>query len=369
LKDEEAQALGIYEELGVRPFINSRATHTRFGGSIMPDEVVAAMVEASRRFVNIYELQEQVGRAIAALTQNEAAYVSCGAASGLLLVTAACMAGTDEAKSSRLPDAEGMKNQVLMHKCDGGTEADVAICSAGATIIDIGDQEGATENDLVEAFDEKTAAVVTIEWHNPAKIPLDRVVALAHERGVPVIVDAAASVPPKENFWRFTRDAGVDAVVISGGKGIRGPQTTGLVLGTQAIIDGCAYHGPPNLRIGRGMKVGKEEMVGAYAAVKRCIEQDETELQAAWERQIDGVIEQLAELPGVTTRKLSPRRVNIMIDELALGKSCQEIRNELLQAEPSILLGGGSDALGVDAGTLQPGEARIIAQQLRRVLS
>jgi uncharacterized pyridoxal phosphate-dependent enzyme len=361
--------LGIYEELGVRPFINARAPYTRFGGSIMPDEVVAAMVEASRRFVNIYELQEQVGRAIAALTHNEAAYVSCGAASGLLLVTATCMVGTDEAQSGRLPNTEGMKNQVLLHRCDRGTEADVAIRSAGAAIVEIGGQDEATENDLVQAFNEKTAAVVTMAWDHPGKISLERMVALAHERGVPVIVDAADLVPPKENFWRFTRDHGADAVVISGGKGIRGPQTTGLVLATQTLIDGCAHHGSPNLRIGRSMKVGKEELVGAYAAVKRCVEQDETELQATWERQIHELIEQLADLPGVTTRKISSRRVNILIDVQTLGKSCQEIRDELLHAEPPILLGGGNAALGVEASTMQPGEVRIIAQQLRRILS
>jgi seryl-tRNA(Sec) selenium transferase len=262
---------GVYEELGVRSFINCRAPHTRFGGAVMAEEVLRAMAEAGRRGVALSDLQERAGRAIASLTRNEAAYLSCGAASGITLAVAACMAGLDEAAAARLPDTAGMPGRVLVAASDGGTECDAAIRASGARIAAVGTAAGASAGEWRAALagEGVAAAVVLLADERPGA-PVREVVALARAAGVPVLIDAAAAVPPRANLWRWTTGPdGADAIVVSGGKGIGGPQSTGLVLGRQAIVDGCAFHGVPNVRIGRGMKVGKEEMAGIYVAVKR----------------------------------------------------------------------------------------------------
>lgn len=357
--------MNIYEELGIRPLINARAPYTRFGGAIMPHEVVSAMAEASRFGVHMAELQERVGQAIAKLTQNEAAYVSCGAASGITLTIAYCMAGVDEEKADRLPETSGLQNRVVMHRCDRGTECDPAIRNSGATIVNIGNQDGATEYELQAAIDESTAAVVSLLSDHPGKVPLDRMVAVAHACGVPLIIDAAGGVPPIENFWRFTRDGGADAIVISGGKGIRGPQTTGFVLGRQQIIDGCRFHGVPNCRIGRGMKVGKEELVGAYAAVKWLLSQDEGEVHAQHERQADYIIEHLALVPVVTVERVGAHRLHVLFEAKQAGMDYQAAYDWFQQNEPAILMGGVvAGGLSLSTGMLQPGDERVIVEQI-----
>jgi uncharacterized pyridoxal phosphate-dependent enzyme len=358
--------MDIYHELGVPAFINARAPYTRFGGAIMPAPVVEAMALAARRGTLMAELQEKTGQAIARLTNNEAAYVSCGAASGITLAMAACMAGTDPALSERLPDTTGMKNQVVTHACDRGTECDAAIRCSGAAVVTIGDREGASEDQLVRVLGEETAAVVALVGDHPGKVPLDRIVARARERGVPVILDGAAAVPPKENLWKFTRDGGVDAVIVSGGKGLRGPQTTGLVLGRQWIIDGCAYHGVPNIRIGRGMKVGKEEMAGIFAAVKLFMEQDEDEEHAARVQQADYIVAHTADLPGVTVQRVGPTRVDFRFDAAPFGMSYADAYEWFLRTEPAILLGHANQGIGLNTAPLQDGDARIIAEKLRQ---
>jgi uncharacterized pyridoxal phosphate-dependent enzyme len=358
--------MDIYHELGVPAFINARAPYTRFGGAVMPPPVVEAMVTASRFGTLMVELQEKAGQAIARLTRNEAAYVSCGAASGIALVMAACMAGTDPERSERLPDTTGMKNQVVMHACDRGTECDAAVRCSGAAVVTIGDAAGASEDQLAGALGERTAAVVALVGDHPRKTPLDRIVARASERGVPVILDGAAAVPPKENLWKFTRDGGVDAVIVSGGKGLRGPQATGLVLGRQWVIDGCAYHGVPNIRFGRGMKVGKEEMAGIYAAVKLFMEHDEGAVHAARVSQADYIVAHTADLAGIVVQRVGPTRVDFRFDAASLGMSYADAYEWFLRTEPAILLGHANHGLGLNTTPLQEGDEQIIAEKLRR---
>jgi L-seryl-tRNA(Ser) seleniumtransferase len=362
--------VNLYEEVGIRPFINARAPYTRFGGALMPDEVVQAMAEASKFGVHMAELHEKIGQAIAKLTHNEAAYVSCGAASGITLVLAYCMVGMDEQKADLLPFTESLPNRVVMHRCERGTECDTAVRCAGAVAVTIGDEDGASEKELCEAIDSNTVAVITLEGEHPGKIPLPRMVAIAHERGVPLIMDGAASVPPRENFWRYTRDADVDAIVISGGKGVRGPQSTGLVLGARHIIEGCRFHGVPNCRIGRGMKVGKEELFGAYAAVKRTMAQDEAGIKALHEWQADSIVEQLSLLPNVSALKVEAHRVEVHYDERFTGMSYSAAYDWFQCNEPGILLGGIlPDGLRLNTAMLQPGEEQTIVDQFRRLFA
>ena len=262
--------MGIYEELGLRPVINGYATVTRLGGSLMPPPVVEAMIEASRQFVELEDLQAAVGRRIAKLTRNEAAYVSSGAAAGLTLATAACVAGTDPDLIAALPHPQrvpGARCEVIFQRCQR-SGYDYAVRQVGVDMIEIGPEQSsptdfpAVRRELEQALSERTAAVLYFargEDHSGG-LPLAEVVAAAHARGVPVIVDAAAQLPPVENLWRFTQE-GADLVIFSGGKGLCGPQATGLVLGRPDLIKACAVQGNPNQAIGRPMKVGERRAV------------------------------------------------------------------------------------------------------------
>src|SRR5215831_7083560 len=282
--------MGIYEELGVRTFINGYRPLTRLGGSTLPECVIEAMREASQKGVDVARMHQKVGSAIASLTQNEAAYVSCGAASGITLATAACIAGVDPVLSEKLPNSDGMKNEIVMQSRDRGYKCDVAIRCAGGRIVHIGDADGATKLQLSRAVNEKTAAIFVLPADEPGIMSVEDMISVARAHNVPVLVDAAFGVPPRKTFWKYTRDMGADAVIISGGKGLRGPQCTGLVLGKPWIVKACAYHGFPNDRIGRVMKVGKEELAGIYAALKFFMAQDEGEDRNTRVRQLDYII-------------------------------------------------------------------------------
>ena len=231
----------IYKRLGIRTVINGNATLTRLGGSIMPPEVVAAMADASKHFVDIIELQKRVGEEIAKLTQNEAAYVSCGAAAALTLSTAACVTGLDATKREKLPlctspgsggfQPPTMKNEVIVHR-HGRVGYDFAVRQVGVTFVEIGDENGTTPDELENAITEKTAAI--FYFANPSRehlwVPYEKASTIAKKHGVPLIVDAAAQLPPPENLWRFTHN-GADLALFSGGKGLQGPQSSGLIVG------------------------------------------------------------------------------------------------------------------------------------------
>jgi uncharacterized pyridoxal phosphate-dependent enzyme len=357
--------MNIYEELGIRPFLNAYRPLTRLGGATLPAAVVEAMEQASRQNIDLRTLQFKVGAAIAAMTGNEAAYVSCGAASGIMLVVATCIAGTNAELADRLPDATGMRRSVVMHKCERGYKSDVAIRCAGARIIDIGTQEGSTEHDLRQAADARTAAIFVHDAPARGQLPLERVIAVARELHIPVLVDAAFSVPPKDAFWKFTRDLGADAVFISGGKGLRGPQSTGLVLGRSWIIQGCTFHGAPNDRIGRGMKVGKEELAGIYAAVKILMASDDRSAHAGRLRQIDHILACVRDLPQLTARSIGGVRAIITFGAAAYGLTPQSASRWLLESIPSIYVEPAAEGLIVSAECLEQGDEEIVGRRLR----
>jgi uncharacterized pyridoxal phosphate-dependent enzyme len=359
--------MNIYEELGIRPFLNAYRPLTRLGGATLPAAVVDAMGQASRENVDLRTLQFKVGAAIAAMTGNEAAYVSCGAASGITLAVATCMAGTNAELADRLPDATGLRRSVVMHKCERGYKSDVAIRCAGATIIDIGTQDGSTEHDLRQAVDAHTAAIFVHDAPARGQLSLERVVAVGRELRIPVLVDAAFSVPPKDAVWKFTRDLGADAVFISGGKGLRGPQSTGLVLGRSWIVQGCTFHGAPNDRIGRGMKVGKEELAGIYAAVKILMASDDRSAHAARLRQIDHVLACVRDLPQLTARSIGGVRAHIAFGAAAYSLTPQSASRWLLEGTPSIYVEPVAEGLIVSAECLEPGDEEIVGRRLREL--
>jgi L-seryl-tRNA(Ser) seleniumtransferase len=370
--------MDIYDELGVRKVINGLATVTVLGGSLMPPPVLAAMAEAAQHFVEIDELQAKAGQRIAGWTHNEAAYITCGAAAGIVLSTAACMAGTDPDLRSRLPDdTAGMRNEVIVHRA-GIVGYAQAIRHAGAKIVLIGSDAGATASEFEAAIGERTAAI--FYFYNVSRmsgqVPLEEGIAIARRRGIPLIVDAAAQLPPVENLWRFTQ-MGADLALFSGGKGLCGPQSSGLVVGRKALVDAVAYHANPRMAIGRPMKVGKEEIVGLLAAVKWYLDLDHSAIMERWEEQVRTVIAAFDGLPHVVARRSFPSeagqpmpRAEILFDESSLGLTRDEIVRRLRQGEPSIAVAAaGENGVFINPQTLQPGQERVLCARLREVLA
>src|SRR4051794_2149939 len=221
-----------YAALGIRPVINASATLTRLGGSLMPEAVLDAMRSGAGSFVDLVELQTAVGKRIAELTRNEACYVSSGAAAGMAIGLAACMVGSDKERITSLPRLSGEPAEVIVFKSQRNGY-DQAARTTGAQMVEIDGDGDALET----AFSPRTAAVLYFAGAHFAAnaLPLEDVVEAAHAQRVPVIVDAAAQIPPVSNLWRFTRELGADAAIFSGGKGLRGPQSSGLVLGKRSI--------------------------------------------------------------------------------------------------------------------------------------
>jgi uncharacterized pyridoxal phosphate-dependent enzyme len=360
--------MGIYDELGIQPFINAYRPLTRLGGATLPPQVIEAMRQASLQNVDMRALQRKVGARIAAMTGNEAAYVSCGAASGITLAVAACMAGTNTEIAERLPNSMGLKNKVIMHRCERGYKSDVAISNAGALIVDIGTAEGSEEGDLRAGIDDCTAAIFVHDAAPRGQLPIEKVIAIARTKEIPVLVDAAFSVPPIETLWKFTRDMGADAVFVSGGKGLCGPQSTGLVLGKRQIVEGCAFHGSPNDRIGRGMKVGKEELAGIYVAVKLALERDDRKDRAAMLARLDRIIAYVKDMPGVLRRVVGGPRASLSFDRNIYDLTPEDARQWLLRTDPSIYVEPASDGIIISTECLDEQYVDVVGRQIRTML-
>ncbi|MDA1192317.1 MAG: aminotransferase class V-fold PLP-dependent enzyme [Candidatus Poribacteria bacterium] len=370
--------MSIYDELGLKRIINADATLTSLGGSLMPRPVLAAMMEAASAFVDMAEFQRRVGEEIAAMTLNEAAFVTTGANAGVVLSVAACMTGLDPAKRARLPNTDGMKNEVIVQHC-AFVAHEFGIQAAGGKIVSIGTEDFAVVEELEGAINDRTAAVFIVpKGDGPhGMIPIPDVIRVAHDHGVPVIVDAAAQLPPVENLFHFTKQLGADIAIFSGGKGLSGPQSTGLILGRKDLIDACAFQASPNVFIGRPFKVGKEELAGIYAAVKHYISLDHDAVIAEYERVVAYVIDELSRAQSVTATRDFPSeagqpmpRAKILIDEQKLGITRNEIRRALRDETPRIELAPTPEPNGLflNPQTLREGEEKVVTGRLLRII-
>lgn len=367
--------MGIYETLGVRTVINADARLTRLGGSLMPEPVLQAMAEAAGNYVDMHELQLRVGQRLAELTHNEAAYVCTGAATGLFLSALACMAGSDEQAFADWPNLP--KREIIIQKAQR-VPYDLAVRQAGAQLIEIHGDECPLEEVLSDAINPQTAAVLFIagEHLSQGALPLPTVIEIAHARNVPVIVDAAAQLPPPENLWRYTRDLGADLAIFSGGKDLRGPQASGLIVGREELIAACRANGAPNQRLGRPMKVGKEEMLGLLAAVELYLSQDHNARIAGFERTVQYWIDSLGHLPGVVAERVFPNeagqptpRLRLTLDPAQAGISGAELRQQLWEGNPRIAVAAfGTTGIYVTPDTLAPNEETIIVERIQALL-
>ena len=365
----------LYEELGIKPVINASATLTRLGGSRMPPEVLDAMHAAAGSFVDLTELQEKVGAKIAELTHNEACYVASGAAAGIMLTVASCIAGTDPANTFAFPRLDGLpKTEVIVQKVQRNGY-DYAIAQTGADVIEIGNSAA----ELEAAITDRTACIVWFAGGPLAReaLPVEEVIRIAKARGVPVIVDAAAQIPPYSNLWRFTKELGATGAIFSGGKGIRGPQSSGLVLGTKELIAGCRANGNPNHSLGRPMKVGKEELAGILAAVEYTLAQDEEALLEQYEAIVHGWIEDLTGLPGVTAERVYPSEAGQPHGRafVRFTAPCPVTRDEVVAAlwdgDPKIAVSAVQDepdAIALNPQSIEPDEADIVVQRIKQIV-
>jgi L-seryl-tRNA(Ser) seleniumtransferase len=393
----------IYDTLGVRPVINAAGPLTRLSGMPLHPEVAAAMAEAAQACARIEDLQEAAGRELAAAGGAEAGYVTAGAAAGLALAAAACIAGLDVAAMDRLPDTSGMRAEIVIQRAHV-TAYTHALRMPGARLVEVGyvgyPGQGISWPWQVEAaISERTAALAWSVGSAQGVVPLAEFCAIAHRHGLPVIVDAAAALPPAANLRAFVA-AGADLVAFSGGKAIGGPQASGILLGRADLIESVALQhqdmdvypatwtwrerylaegrlpGPPHHGFGRAMKVGKEEIAGLVVALRRFLARDH---EAEWRRQAEqlrSIAEALAGVHGVRAEQRGdppayPALV-VALDEGALGRTAEDVVNALIEGEPRVAVAQSflhERAIGIIASALKEGEEEIVAARLYDVVT
>jgi L-seryl-tRNA(Ser) seleniumtransferase len=362
----------IYDELGLRPFINAAGTYTTLSACVMPAEVVAAMEEAARQHVSIPELHEAAGNRIASLIGCEAALVTSGCAAALTLATAACVCGTDQDKIRRVPDITGMKNEVIF-QTSHRFGYDHAIRNVGVKIVEV-----ETREQLESAISDQTAMLFFLNSADPkGQIKRQEFAQIAKQKGIPCLIDAAADVPPVENLSAYVK-MGYDLVAFSGGKGLKGPQCSGLLLGRKDLIHAAFLNGSPHSdSVGRGGKVGKEEIVGLMTAVELYVKKDHLAEWKEWEQQISFIGKALSGIRGVETERFIPEIANqvphlaVKWDSKAMPLTRDDVAKALREGEPRIEVRPSSASeprLEIAVWMLQPGEYRVVARRCAEVL-
>ncbi len=381
---EAVEADDYYAKLGVKKIINAAGTYTILTASTMPPSVQAAVARAAKHPVRLLELQTKAGEYLAKRLRCESAMVTAGASSALTLGTAACIGVMNQCPIEAVPSkvADLRKNEVLIQKAHRYSY-DHAIENCGAHIIEV-----ETLADYEKAFTDKTVMAHYFNAAEGGKIDRPDWIRVAHRHKVPCFNDAAADVPPIENLWNYTA-MGFDLVTFSGGKGIRGPQNAGLLLGRRDLIAAAAATNSPfDEGVGRGMKVAKEQIVGMVAAVDWLLEQSDQTMQAEFQRRAARICDELKSVPTLDTRIVVPPAANhvphlllrydqqrVMISPLEVAKKLRD-GNPSIELNPSTGRREGSAGLPSDENTivvgvwmLEPGEDLTVARRLHQVLS
>jgi D-glucosaminate-6-phosphate ammonia-lyase len=363
----------VYEVIGVKHVINATGTVTTLGGSLIPPEVVAAWVDASKHFVNLLELQDKVGERIAALIGVEAAMVTSGAAGAILLGAAAAVTGADPDRIKRIPDTAGMKNEVILQK-GHRTCYENQLTDVGLKVVKV-----ETRADLERAITKRTALMFFLNFAEPeGAIKQQEWVRIARAHQVPTLNDAAADVPPLENLSAFNK-MGFDLVAISGGKALMGPNDTGLLLGRKDLIEAAKLNTNPHCgTIGRMMKVSKEDMIALLAAVERYLRVDHRAEWREWERRVEAIEKALKSIPALRCERIVPPIANhvphvlLTWDEKRIRITREQLVKELADGEPCIQVGRvsgtGDKGVLISVFMLQNGEDRIVGARLRELL-
>lgn len=360
----------FFKELGLRTFINAAGTYTSMTGSLMPKEVTDAISYGTTEYVNLDELQDKVGERIAELLECEYATVSSGCFGAMSIGMAGILTGMDPKKVKQLPNTEGMKNEVIIQESHTIGYAQ-ALTNVGAKVVKI-----KTARDLEKAINKNTAMLWFLNAHtDQGAIKWEEFIALGKKHNIPTFIDCAADVPPVENLFKFTK-MGFDLVAFSGGKGIRGPQSAGLLLGKRKYIEAARMHTPPRGEtIGRGMKVNKEEVLGMLAALELYLQKDHKAEWAMWEAQIKLISDSALKIKGVETEVHVPKYANhvpslrIRWNQNLVKITPNEVRDQLKNGHPSIQTVGDNSTVGITTWMMVPGQERVVATRINEILS
>ena len=361
-----------FASLGVKPFINAAGTYTMLTASLMPPEVMEAMTYASRRFYRLGDVQDAVGKRIAELLGAEAAMVTSGAAGALTIGTAACLTGDDPKKISQLPDLTGMRSEVLIQKAHR-YGYDHAVRATGIRMVEV-----ETATDLEKVAGPHTAMMLFFNDAEPrGQINAAEWVRLGKQLGIPTFNDASADVPPVENLSKYVK-LGFDLVTYSGGKGLCGPQSAGLLAGRKDLIAAARLNTSPySDSIARGMKVNKEEMLGMLVALELYLKRDHAAESREWDRRCNVIASAAKKFPSVTTEVTLPPIANhtphlfIRWDDAKLRIGPREVMARLRAGTPAIEACPMTDdrQLVFTVWMLQPGEAELVARALTKILT
>jgi D-glucosaminate-6-phosphate ammonia-lyase len=363
----------IYASIGVKPVVNCKGTFTIISGSQTLPEVKKAMDLASRHYVHLDELMEGVGKRLAEITKAEYGIVTAGCAAALAHATAACVAGADPEKLQRLPDTRGMKNEVIAPRHSRNVY-DHAVRMAGVQMVEPG-----TLADYEKAFNDRTAMVMVLAGPgDKGPMGLEALAAIARQKGVPVLVDAAAE---RLTIPNVHLQKGATMVAYSGGKCLRGPQCAGILLGPKNILQAAWLHSAPHHAFGRPMKVGKEEIMGMLAAVEAWTRRDHEAEWKQWEGWLAHIAARVKSIPGVTTEVLQPEGLSnnsprLRIKWEGLSITGREAETMLWEGEPRVIVGGstgdtrqgGANSLTIMPYMMMPGDEKVAAERIHAVL-
>lgn len=359
-----------FKELGLRTFINAAGTYTSMTGSLMPEEVTSAIAFGATEYVDLDQLHDKVGERIAQLLNCEYATVSSGAFGAMTIGLAGVMCGMDPDKVAQLPDATGLKNEVILQEAHniGYTHA---LTNTGAKLVRI-----KSAGELEAAINKNTAMLWFLNANtDEGEIKWEEFVAIGKKHNVATFIDCAADVPPVENLFKFTK-LGFDLVAFSGGKGIRGPQSAGLLLGNRSHIEAARLHTPPRgTTIARGMKVNKEEVLGMLVALELYLKKDHEKEWQLWEEQINLISDSVLSVKGVETEIHVPPHANhvpslrIRWDQDLVKITPEDARKQLMEGHPAIATVGDKDTIGITTWMMEPGQERIVASRVKEVLT
>ncbi len=362
----------LFKELGIRTFINAAGNYTVMSGSLMPPEVMNAINGASKKFALIDDVQEKVGQKIAEMCHAEAAMVTAGCWSALMLGMAGVLTGMDTKRVSQVPNlaGTGMKTEVILQKSHS-LGYDHALTQAGVKLIKV-----ETRLELENAINENTAMLWFLNREAPkGQIKHEEWLELGRKYKLPTMIDIAADVPPVENLWKFN-DMGFDIVVISGGKAMRGPQSAGILMGKKQYVAAALLSNNPRGGIGRGQKVNKEEIFGMYAALERFINLDHQKEWQIWESKIAFIANSIKSISGVQTETFIPPTDNHMPtlkvtwDPNKIKLSNTEMGDRLRQGNPSVEVISWElpNSIRMGMHVLEAGEEKIVAARVKEEL-
>ena len=366
----------ILESLGVVPLINAGGPVTRFSGTRPRPEAMQAMMAMVDPFVEIHELIIAAGERLAEMIGVPAATVTSGASGGLTVQTAAAMAKDDPERIFQLPISDDIPNELVIQK-NHRFGYDHLYLTPGARFVEVGDASGCSAEEVEDAVNDKTAAIIHLEspYSGDNVLPIETLVDIAHHNGLPLMCDAASRLPPRENLTKFV-EAGADLVSFSGGKGIRGPQATGLLLGSEEWVEYARLNNAPNATVARAQKVSKESIAGIMAAVEIFVNEDEKAENRRYTRLMQSVVDQIIEIPGVDAEVVHdynhyiPHAV-LKLNDSWRGPPKSVIGERMLEAPDRIMILTFLEEVPefwVDPLNLSDEEVQIVADKLRRVL-